>query len=350
MRSLFEQSLLRAAPGRGIEAEVVVLANGCTDNTVEIATEELQRQLAARQRINGHVEELKEANRPQTWNTFIHHVSDPASKYIIMMDGDIYFNNKDSLSLLIKELEENSNAYAAATKAVKDVSLRRKASLFDKVCLMMTDMMEKAAAPRAHLTGGCYCGRADFWRRIILPDGMRGDDAFLSRMCTTNLLTTKPDYNRIALIPEATFVFEAYSSVRVLFRQHCRRVIGRYIEALIYKDLGAEIVANGKDGGEILRKRSDSDPMWLRRLLETEVGNSRFPIPARQITLRLTQLPYQGFPRALTRLPFALLGACWDALVLLKATGMLKKNYGETAWFDTRNNRLVDQDPRSNLS
>lgn len=343
--SIFSQRLFRQHQ-EGVEGiEVAVLANGCTDGTADVARVAFEKHLAAcpLKYVTARVWELPEPDRPGTWNEFVHRLSDRDSDYIVMMDGDVCLDGRDTIWNLVRALERDPYACASASRGIKDVALMKRKSLFDRICLAMTDMIGRAASPRPYLTGGCYCGRAALWRRVELPKGMRGDDSFLSRMVTTSLLTTKPDYKRIARPPEATFVFEAYDDPWVLFRQHCRRMVGRFIESLIYDDVGREVTKTGADAGEVLRRRNRENPEWLVELIRKRVGDAElFAIPPRRIFLRLTQLPYQPFQRRLLMLPLAVLGTIWDLLVLIAATRTMKRDHMEGVWFDTRNKRLVN--------
>lgn len=345
IESIFSQNLLRRHH-EGVERiELAILANGCTDDTIAVADAALRKHLASCRLgyVTATVYDLPGPDRPGAWNEFVHRISSKQSDYIVMMDSDIYFDNPDSLWNLVNGLQEDPSAYASATSAIKDVAQQKRKSLLDRACLVMTDMMRTAAAPRPHLTGGCYCGRAAFWRRIELPLGMKGDDAFLSRMVTTSLLTTTPDYRRICRPPNATFVFEAYDSVWVLFKQHRRRMIGRYIEDLIYKDVGTEVGRSGADAGEILRRRNRESPEWLLELFHRKVSQVELcMIPPMRILLRLQQLTHQPLCRAIARLPVAVLGTAWDLAVAIAATWTMKRQQMAGVWFDTRNKRLLN--------
>ncbi len=343
--SIFGQSLLSRHHDPVTAIEVVVLANGCTDDTVAVARAALDEHRAAcpLEYVTTQACELPGPDRPGTWNEFIHRLSDRRADYIVMMDADICFRDQDTVWNLVAGLAEDSHAHASSSQGIKDVATNSHKSLFDRMCLAMTDMIRRAAAPRAYLTGGCYCGRAAFWRRIELPEGMKGDDSFLSRMVTTSLLTGEPDHSRIIQPANATFVFEAYGSPWILFKQHRRRRIGRYIESLIYEDVGREVDQTGCDAGQILRLRNRRDPQWLVKLTRQRVLESGWCMaPVRRILLgRLRQLRYQSLPRAVLRVPLAMLGGVWDLLVILSATRVMKRNRMAGVWFDTQNKRLL---------
>ena len=345
IESLFSQRLFRRHH-EGLEGiEVMVLANGCTDGTQTVARSALALQLdiCPLKYVVGQVCELPGPDRPGAWNKFIHHLANPDSDYIVMMDADIYFNNPDAIWKLVEALEQDPQACAASSRGIKDVATLKRKGLFNQMCLVMTDMIQRASAPRPCLTGGCYCGRSKFWRRIELPMGMKGDDAFLSRMVTTSLLTTKPDYRRIARPPDATFVFEAYDDPWILFKQHRRRTIGRYIESLIYEDVGREVERTGRDAGEILHCRNRENPQWLTKLVRKRTANVGWSaVPVGQIFLRFTQWSYQPFPQSVLRLPLAMLGMVWDMAVVIAATHVMKRDRMKGVWFDTRNKRLLN--------
>ena len=352
--SLFSQQLFQCHH-EGVEGiEIVVLANGCTDDTSVVAMNAINKCLAMcpLKYVSARVCELPGPDRPGAWNELVHRISNRRSDYIVMMDGDIYFSSRDTIWQLVRSLEEDPYAHAAASMATKDVALKRRRTVKDRVSLVMTDMTRRVVdnLKRRILTGGCYCGRAAYWRRIELPAGMRGDDAFLTRMAVTSLLTTPPDERRIACPEGATFVFEAYDSLWVLFKQHRRRMVGRYIESLIYEAVGAEICRSGGDAGEVLHRWNREDPGWLVKMIRQRVAKAGSCIyPLGRMLSRWRQAAYQPFPRSVFLFPLAMLGSVWDLAVGLAATNVMKRNQTHKVWFDTRNKRLLNEQYRMGL-
>ena len=80
--------------------KVLVLANGCTDATVEIATDYLARQSA----FNGQVIEIKRAGKSHAWNQFVHRPESLSRDYFICLDSDIKFGSTAVLSTLVRRL------------------------------------------------------------------------------------------------------------------------------------------------------------------------------------------------------------------------------------------------------
>jgi hypothetical protein len=348
LESLFGQGLFREHREEVEGIEVAVLANGCTDDTVRVARAAVGRLLGAcpLPYVTATVCELPVPGKSEAWNEFVHRISDRRSDYIVMMDADICFSNRETIWHLVRSLIEDRHAYASASLGIKDVSLKRHRTVTDRISLLMTDMTRRTVASlkRRFLTGGCYCGRATYWRRIELPHGMRGEDAFLTRMAVTSLLTTPPDEMRIACPENATFVFEAYDSLAVLFKQHRRRMVGRYIESLIYEAVGAEMSRCGGDAGEVLRRWNREDPQWLVKTIREHVARVGWCIyPLGRVLYRWRQAAYQPFPRSVLLFPLAVLGSVWDIVVALAATDLMKRNRTHMVWCQAGNKRLLNE-------
>src|SRR5580698_8603460 len=101
--SLLAQSVFAQLAARGEGAEIICLANGCTDATVEVAGRILERAAAdpaAPAGRRARVEDIREPGRNNAWNRFIHELSAPEARYLCVMDADIIFNRPDTLELV----------------------------------------------------------------------------------------------------------------------------------------------------------------------------------------------------------------------------------------------------------
>src|ERR1700689_4588547 len=73
LESLFGQAVFGRLPSRGEGWEVVCLANGCTDRTVEVAREAIASMVRANRIPPGssvRVEDIREPGRNNAWNRF----------------------------------------------------------------------------------------------------------------------------------------------------------------------------------------------------------------------------------------------------------------------------------------
>src|SRR6266542_662637 len=112
----------------------------------------------------------------------------------------------------------------------------------------------------------------------------------------TNLMTSEMQFDRILHPSDASFVFEAYTSIPVLFRQNIRRLVGRAVHEMIYDFIRSQQKDGSPDGGAILRRACEEDPGWLKDLIQKRVREKSWVVPPQIITLRLNQLRKQKFP------------------------------------------------------
>ena len=73
----------------GLEARILVLANGCTDATADLA-----------RAAGAEVADLAKGGKSRTWNRFVHDLARDAVEVLIFVDADIEFTAPDILKRL----------------------------------------------------------------------------------------------------------------------------------------------------------------------------------------------------------------------------------------------------------
>ena len=165
LESLFGQTVFGRLSSRGEGCEVVCLANGCTDRTVEVAREtiaELKRANRIPPGSSARVEDIRQAGRNNAWNRFVHEFSGRATRYICLMDADILFNRADTMELVVAALENDPRLGAASDTPVKDIALKGRPTLRERLSLATSDM---TGTIQGKLNGMLYCMRAAIARR-----------------------------------------------------------------------------------------------------------------------------------------------------------------------------------------
>src|ERR1700719_1670737 len=113
LRSLFAQSALQApaADLLGHAWQIVVVPNGCSDQTAEVSRRVIKEQVAqtGRSDISWEVRELTEAGKSNAWNNFVHVFSDRSATLIVMLDADIEFGERETLANTVKALLADPN-------------------------------------------------------------------------------------------------------------------------------------------------------------------------------------------------------------------------------------------------
>jgi glycosyltransferase involved in cell wall biosynthesis len=109
--SLLQQSLFADDESR-FELEIVVVPNGCTDNTASVAHATLQTLIEPfnNPHVGWKVCELVQAGKSNAWNTYVHQLCSVKAKYLFLMDADIEFLEQDTLLSMIALLERAPDA------------------------------------------------------------------------------------------------------------------------------------------------------------------------------------------------------------------------------------------------
>ena len=343
IKSLFQQTLFQTNSLDIGEIGVYVLANGCTDKTSEVAVRAIEKWKPQHTSCKFHAQvvEFERADKGDTWNHFVHEISASSSNYLFMLDADIEINNASTCELVVRNLEENSDALLSGAVGLKDLSLKEKKNFIDRISLSLTQLEHDVR--QTSLAGALLCGRTSFFRRIWLPKNMLNIDGFFSNLAKTDFFTnSKPDHEKVLNPEGATFVFEAYTNLGLLYNNHCRRFIGHAIR----NHLNQNLITHGSENGDVskfLKQQYDKDSNWLQNeivQLSKEKGSSL--VPWGSIWLRLKQYKENKNNRDRVRLPIILLATIWQCAVLFGVHYYLRKGDLGLVWKNSRNVRLVN--------
>jgi glycosyltransferase involved in cell wall biosynthesis len=276
LESIFQQSLFEELARRQERCEVICIPNGCHDRTAEIAATvfaEQQRSHPFAHALVCRVAEIKEAGRNHTWNAFVHSLAGRESEFLFIMDSDILFNQRDTLFNLYAALLNHSEAAIASDRAIKDIHFKPNKSVLDRISLATTDM---TATIRGQMTGQLYCIRANVARRLYLPKDLGIDDGFIKAVVCTDFFLRPVTPERILTVPEASHVYEAYTSVKEILNNQKRQMIGQAIVHVLLEHLRNLPAAQRWDLAATLREKDETDPDWLKRLIDAHLGSARY--------------------------------------------------------------------------
>lgn len=349
--SLFAQSLFRVLAERGERCEIVCLANGCTDHTVAVTRGIFKRaeyNHPWREGIHAWVAEIPEPGRNGAWNRFIHEFSAREARFLCVMDADILFNRPDTLELVLAALEQDPYLGGASDWPLKDISLKPRKSLRDRLSLAGSEMTGKIAG---RLNGMLYCLRTEIARNLYLPrDLSANDDGFFKAAICTDFFRAPLDPTRVVSVREATHLYEPYLSLRDVINNQKRQMIGQTaVHVLIeyIKTLPAE--QRGRLA-ETLCRLDHTDPDWLRRRIDAHLAGGRpfwrlFPDLLSFRWRRLAQL--SGVQR-LTHFPAAAAGFCLTLIASWRAARFLR--HGRSAYWPKPARRAVLSAPLATKS
>src|ERR1019366_1013837 len=107
---LANQSLLS---NNRLSIEIHVVANGCTDATVDVSKEALSTQAFQNGNITVFVHNLVRAGKSNAWNELIHTFASPNTDFIFLLDADIRIPEKTTLQLVLDRLNQSKTARVA---------------------------------------------------------------------------------------------------------------------------------------------------------------------------------------------------------------------------------------------
>ncbi len=350
LESLFRQSFFAALARCHLRCEILCVANGCTDRTPAIAAEIFNAQTRdhpGKDTFSCRVVELPERGKLNAWNVFVHQLSSPEAEVLFLMDGDIVLHHPETLWNMYEALENNSKASIATDQPIKDIALKSKRTLGERLSLSTSRMTQSGAA---QLSGQLYCIKATMARNIYLPrDLVACEDGFIKSLVCTYFATRELSPDRIVLAPNASHVFQAYTSPRDILNNQKRQMIGQTMVHLLVDQYLKQLPLEQRlNLAETLRAREAADPLWLKRLIGEHVRRTRFfwRLFPRILTFRFQRLARLRGRERLRHLPAALAGwlvtlvACW------RARRFLKRGYTDY-WPETHSPELSQLRPAS---
>lgn len=321
IQSLLKQSIFQP-PYPDWTIEIIVVPNGCTDDTADVACQALTKLSSSipDTYLNWQICEISKAGKPNAWNCFVHNFSDLTADYLVMMDADIQFLEAHTLDSLVRSLENDPEAQVAVDTLVKDVALKSSKSLIERLSLSVSKV---SGADSVWISGQLYCGRGALLRRIWMPAGIEVEDGFLWKMVVTNCLTTPEIPQRVIRAAPAAHVFEAYTNIKRLLRHEQWLISANVINDFIFTDLSTINDAK-QDAGSLIKLRNEKDPYWVDRLIQAKVGQKGWWLIPRDLLLRRFQsLRYANAPKRLLLLLVSILAFGADLIVCIQVNSAL---------------------------
>lgn len=335
LTSLFAQTALHGPVGdvSGATWEIIVVPNGCSDDTADRASRVLERLVTdtGRADIAWAVRELSEAGKSNAWNRYVHDFSSPAAEMIVMIDADIEFGEAETISNSVAALLADSHAVVAVDQPLKDAVRKPRMSLLERLSVAAS-RATTGGAPA--ISGQFYCAYASALRQIWMPRGMPVEDGFLRAMIVTDCFRMPADDRRIIRAANASHYFETLMLPRAIFRHEVRLVIGNALNCYLTWDmLHFATDPEGPGAGVLIRNRMARDPRWYAVLIDNAIRNHGWWVLPRGMLFRR----FSGARRnhgvgRLKWLVIAVAGFLFDLPVFLAANRKLKRGNGIGYW------------------
>ena len=303
-----------------VSVRVLVLANGCQDQTVAIAqTMDVPET---------EVIDLAAGGKSRTWNRFVHDLARTEADVLMFMDADIEFCRADTLRRLVQELQNCLGLWVINSQPIKDIIARpQQLSTLDKAIAAASGGLDDW---KTAICGQLYAMPAARARRFHLPIGLPVEDGFLRAMVLTNALTDPEDLSKIAGAHDVAHIFASERSIAALIKHQTRIVIGSAINAACF----AALRALPADQRHAALATAAKDESWLTATIATRLP--RWPygfVPLHFLVKRLAILLED--PKRLLRpklLITAFAGFGFDAIVYVCAQIAMWRGAGAGHW------------------
>ncbi len=278
VQSLFEQSIFGELTRRGWRCEILLMANGCTDRTAEMAQiifDTQQKYHPEHNEFVARVIELPEGGKINAWNQFVHLHSSKEARFLYLMDSDILINRRETLWNMLRALEVDEQANITVDRPKKHILFNERKSLKDRCSLAFSRI---TASADAQLCGQLYCIRAEIARRIYLPKDLSAcEDGFIKSIVCTDFLAHPSAPQRIRVADGAEHIFESYSSLSAILKNQKRQIMGQTILHILL-DGYLQNLPEAERGhlAYTLKENDRTDPTWLKRLIVQHLQRTKF--------------------------------------------------------------------------
>lgn len=329
LTQLSDQSIFSA---RDIDSRLVLVANGCTDDTVAIARRTIAGlPIAFSSRIE--VIELEKGGKSRSMNHYLRRFTREDSDVIGFMDADIDLPQKDTMLIMARALRDRPDLRVFVSNALSDVTFHKLE--VGPLARLMASGSGSSVDPRKSICGQLFMLRAEFGRKLGLPADLPVDDGYIRIMALTDFLSQPQDLELIDGDPEAYHVFRTSPrdrTISALLRHNVRIMVGTAINFVLIRKFEREAHGSARTA-EILRDAGETEG-WLQAVMreETPVFPHGF-IPFRFATKRLTHgfrtAAWKRGPRAIVLM---VAGAGLDVATYVGATVRMMKNRGVGHW------------------
>jgi glycosyltransferase involved in cell wall biosynthesis len=306
-----------------------VVANGCTDETVSVATSAFGALPFLRSNVTVTIHDLPRPGKSGAWNEFVHRLASQSTDFVFLLDADIRIPERTTLSRVLASLRASHTACVAVDESVKDLSLAPRKTLIERIILAASGT---AYDTRTAIAGALYCARFEVLKRIWMPVGLPGEDGFLRAMILTANFSDDERLERLVFVEGARHIFESERTIRGVFRHNVRLTIGTAINILLFHHLRA-CLKTDKDIGSYIRRRNESDPNWVNDLIREEIRQGRYFLTnSNFIWKRWFRLRSFPISQQIRKAPIFVLGFVFDVALLIYGNVLMRKGVGAGYW------------------
>jgi glycosyltransferase involved in cell wall biosynthesis len=315
------------------EIEIIVVCNGCTDETHSKATKALKMfsHFAPKIEWTWQVKTVLEAGKSNAWNLFVHEFANKNSEFFCFLDADIALTNRYTIDNLIFKLQGNSEYWIALDTPVKDVQMKLNKTIMDKLSLAVSRSSNK---DQLYICGQLYCCRAESIRKIHLPIGLPVEDGYLTQVIISEHFQLKdPTFKKRIVRDHLIFhLFKAEINPFNLIKHEVRVTTGIVINHYLIKHLEEKALIY-YDVNKLIFEWNSTNKNWLDCFVKHQITDKHFwTIPLSLVFRRYRSLANHSFGQAFIRLPIATLAFLVDLIIMVKANNVIRSRKITNFW------------------
>ena len=320
LRQLAAQSFIREATG---QIDIHVVANGCTDDTAEVASG--CAGLFSNTRATLHVHDLQPGGKSRSWNRAVHKLTNASVDTFVFVDADISLTDDMVIAGLLATLARDHRLTACTGFPIKDVAVKANKTIIDRFSLIISKRTRHVGA----INGSLYVARAKALRTIWLPDQTPGEDGFLNAMIATDGFTSAEDTSVIAAPDRPTHSFQAHGPMDFIGHER-RMIVGTMINRWIFEHLWSLRLES--PAGPMIKHWNETNPDWVERLIRQRAEKARWLIPNAILFYRFNGRGGRPFWKYAAYLPLAAVATLATVPPAVLANKRLKALGAASTW------------------
>ena len=257
LKTVQRQSLFSMTTPPSVSRELIVVVNGTSDRTAELAREFVLKNPFAG--TNVRIEEIEQGGKAHAWNHYVHEMSAPDTTLFVFLDADILLPEQNTLEVLVRALEEDPRAVVAVDLPMKNWTHQDSGQNWRSLSNAASAL---AASGPPKLCGQLYAARATALRAFWIPEGMLVEDGYIRAMLLTNNFREREELQRIVRPAGAMHLFDPEVGIRSLLRHEKRILIGTLVNIALFQDM-QKMAERGENPGTVMGKRNAEDPEWF---------------------------------------------------------------------------------------